>query len=40
VSFVFFVSFGFLHETDFAANSVNYEWRELLLAQNRKHKIP
>jgi hypothetical protein len=30
----------FQREPDFAATSVNYEWRELPLAQNHKRQIP
>ena len=30
----------FQREPDFAATRVNYEWRELLLAQNHKRQIP
>jgi hypothetical protein len=30
----------FQREPDFAATSVTYEWRELLLAQNHKRQMP
>ena len=35
-----YISKPFQRELDFAATRVNYEWRELLLAQNHKRQIP